>query len=387
MTGTSAANPVVHFLPLSEYDWSISNFGVLPWNPTVYCLIASLFAVALWLSIELSIQVWFLFKRYTAVYFWMILITTFGIAGHTIAFILKLFVLREHGVGTTFLAKVSWVANTTGFSLVLYSRLDLVLQNSRIPSYVLAAIIVDAILFHTPVVVFAFGLSTSSEAHWVPYMDIAERIQIVGFTIQEFVISSIYTYSVAKWLKSSYSAQLWHVLILLIVAQVVVFGSDLTMVVVDCANMFILKAAMHPFIYAVKLKIEFVVLNQLRKLVKHGIAPRDLEAFRDSYDSSGSVSPRRKTGLRASSGSLNLSPDKPTAGEEIFSSKYIEAPGLGIRTISSHSRLASSASSDPATVVVDEIHNAKAFGGAADSMDDIEIEKMDRLYLGNYRIP
>ncbi|KAF2103490.1 hypothetical protein NA57DRAFT_72465 [Rhizodiscina lignyota] len=274
------------YVPLRDFNWSLSHFGILPWNPTVFCLISSFFAVALYLSIELILQVWFTFKRHRALYYWSILITTLGIIGHVVAFTLKLFVPGENEIGSTFLAKISWVANTTGFSMVLYSRLHLVLRNSSVPHIVLAFILVDGLLFHTPVIVCSFGLSTPAFPHWVPPMDIAERIQIVGFTIQEFTISSIYTYTTWKMLQSGYSVQLRNVLILLVLAQIAVFFSDMVMVVVDYADMFTLKASMHPFIYAIKLKIEFVVLNQLRRLVRHGIAPGDLEVVSDDGETS-----------------------------------------------------------------------------------------------------
>jgi hypothetical protein len=40
------------------------------------------------------------------------------------------------------------------------------------------------------------------------------------------------------------------------------------MAVLDYMDMFTLKASLHPFIYAVKLKIEFIMLDQLLSLVQ-----------------------------------------------------------------------------------------------------------------------
>ena len=39
---------------------------------------------------------------------------------------------------------------------------------------------------------------------------------------------------------------------------------------------FVLKASIQSLVYAIKLKLEFIVLNQLLDIVKHGIAPRGL---------------------------------------------------------------------------------------------------------------
>jgi hypothetical protein len=70
----------VHFVPLSSYNWSLGNFDSLQWNPTVFCLVASFFAVSLWLALELSVQVYCTFKRHTGLYFWSILVVACGIA-------------------------------------------------------------------------------------------------------------------------------------------------------------------------------------------------------------------------------------------------------------------------------------------------------------------
>ncbi|KAF1981554.1 hypothetical protein K402DRAFT_306200, partial [Aulographum hederae CBS 113979] len=239
----------------------------LPWNPTIYCLTSAFFAIALWLSLDLTAQVWFTFKKHKRLYCWAILITTWGIAGHAIAFIFKLFVPGHNVIGSTILGKISWVANTTGFSVVLYSRLHLVIRSPGLLRTVLVFIIADAFLFHTPVIVFSFAMDGPNPARWVPYMNVAERIQVIGFTLQELVISTIYTYSAAKFLRGGYSHQLRNILIFLVLAQVLIFSSDMVMVVTDYLDMFTLKASLHPFIYALKLKIEFVVLNQLRHLV------------------------------------------------------------------------------------------------------------------------
>lgn len=43
--------------------------------------------------------------------------------------------------------------------------------------------------------------------------------------------------------------------------------------VFDYTDRFTLKCTIHPFIYSIKLKLEFIVLNQLQTLVKRGLAP------------------------------------------------------------------------------------------------------------------
>ena len=273
------------FVPLSSYNWSLGNFDVLQWNPTVYCLVASFFAVSLWLSLELSVQVYCTFKRRTGLYFWSILIVAGGIALHTIGLLLKLLVPSANPIASTVMAKIGWIMDTTGFSVVLYSRLHLVVHNRKTLRLVLVMIIVDAVLFHTPMIVFLMGLSIHKD--WDPYVTPFEYTQVVGFSIQETIISGIYIQKTAKFLKSGYSDKMHKVMTMLIAVQVLVVLMDIALLVIDCIGMFTLKAVLHPFAYGIKLKIEFAVLNLLLNLVRHDSAAGDF-FFGASNDGGGS---------------------------------------------------------------------------------------------------
>lgn len=61
------------FIPLSTHNWGqngpykLSNR--LPFNPVVYCLVASFHAIAFWVCVELTIYLFFTFKRRGSMYF------------------------------------------------------------------------------------------------------------------------------------------------------------------------------------------------------------------------------------------------------------------------------------------------------------------------------
>lgn len=269
------------FVPLEKYNWSLSHFSTLPYNPIVYALLSSFFAISLWLVLDLLIQIHLKFKKYTGLYYWCILLTTLGIGMHAIAFILKLFVAKfsldarglsgnqniGRSLGTTALAKAGWVLNTSGFSMVLWSRLSLVVQDRRVLRATLIVIIANALLLHTPIIVFSFGLSSSRPTSWLVPMSRMERIQVIGFTLQDLFLSTFYTVTSARLLNIRFTTQRRNLFIALVFAQVFGFVADGVMVVLDWKDMFTLKASLHPFIYAVKLKIEFLVLNQLGAVV------------------------------------------------------------------------------------------------------------------------
>ncbi|KAE9990371.1 hypothetical protein EG327_001509 [Venturia inaequalis] len=268
------------FVALSKYNWSLSHFTTLPYNPLVYSLLSSFFAISLYLTLDLLIQIHLKFKKYTGLYYFSILATTVGIGMHAIAFILKLFVpgMADDGLNSlaanlasTAVAKIGWVLNTTGFSMVLWSRLGLVIRDGRIRTWTLCIIILDAILLHTPIIVFSFGLSTPSAREWLPYMSHMERIQIIGFTLQDLALSTFYTISSARLLDIRYTKQRRNLFIALAFAQLFGLVADSVMVALDFVDMFTLKACLHPLIYAVKMKIEFLVLNLLAAVVGGGM--------------------------------------------------------------------------------------------------------------------
>lgn len=88
----------------------------------------------------------------------------------------------------------------TGQSLVLYSRLGLILANPRILRAVLWMIIIDAILFHGITTIVDWGRYTGNPAYGRGYFYI-EFIQMTGFCIQEFIISGLYVWKTVELLK------------------------------------------------------------------------------------------------------------------------------------------------------------------------------------------
>ena len=173
----------------------------------------------------------------------------------------------------------------SGFSVVLYSRLHLVIRSQRTLRLVLAMIITDAFLFHVPTVVFQYGTSyKKTHEKYLPYMAPMERVQVLGFSIQEVLISAIYIYATLQMLKGSFNKKIRQTMAFLILIQVIVILCDVVVISLDYAQYFTLKAVIHSFVYAFKLQLEFVILNQFRDVIaKGGLAPRGLDALQGEY--------------------------------------------------------------------------------------------------------
>ncbi|KAI4865280.1 hypothetical protein F4820DRAFT_303697 [Hypoxylon rubiginosum] len=266
-------NITVPWVPLDEFDWSFARSGPLPWNLTVWSLLAVFTALPIWTTVELTVWVLYTFERWRGIYFWSVLCTTWGVTLHAVGFILKFCVPQCNWILATVIAEIGWVGMVTGFSVVLWSRLHLVIASyPRILRVVLAMIIIDGFLFHVPTIVFQFLVSNApTHVKFLPHMEIIERIQVMGFSVQETIISAIYVWGTLQILKLSLNSKAKNTLALLIIVQVIVVLADVLVIVLDYVEYFTLKAVIHSFVYAFKLQVEFVVLNEFKSMAKGGI--------------------------------------------------------------------------------------------------------------------
>jgi hypothetical protein len=223
--------------------------------------------IALLLSLDLIVQLHVVFLR-RSLYYFSILITTVGISFHALALGMQLFILHEPKFATTVAPKIACIMNVVGFGVVLYSRLNLVVRNQLILRLALAAIVLSGFLIYVPSLVILSLVAYSSGSRWTPQLTNMSRIEVLYFTFQELAFNSIYTYTSAKLLKDRYSKQRRNLFIGLLFAQAFDLVVDAAMVALVYRGLYTLKGALHPCIYAIKLKIEFMVLNQLSSVVQ-----------------------------------------------------------------------------------------------------------------------
>ena len=159
----------------------------------------------------------------------------------------------------------------TGQSVVLYSRLHLVVRNRRILRPVLAMIITNAICMHGPTIVLTIAANTSKDpARWSARLGIMERIQLPMFCIQEFIISTIYIVCTIRLLASTYHTRTREVMRLLVTINAVCVSMDAVLIGLEYSNDYVAETSIKALLYAIKLKLEFAVLNQLMNLAHNG---------------------------------------------------------------------------------------------------------------------
>ena len=338
----------------------------------------------LWTTIELTVCIFYTFRRYSGLYFWSVLCTTWGVTIHAIGFVLKFCVPSCNWIFSTVLAEIGWVGMVSGFSIVLYSRLHLVVRSQRTLQLVLAAIVVDAFLFHVPTIVFQFGTSDKhTHKKFLPYMNVMERVQIVGFSVQEIIISAIYIYATMQMLRGSFNRRMRTTMAWLILIQIIVILCDVVVIALDYAQYFTLKAVIHSFVYAFKLQLEFVILNEFRDgIAKGGLAPRGLDALQLSSggtNSLGSPSPSRKPAGKRwwKSQSAETAPAERTRADSGGDS-YSQNSLPSLAHISTK-EMPSQSFSTPIATAGGMPHGLSVHEKKRDATDDIE-----RQYLGNW---
>jgi hypothetical protein len=185
-------------------------------------------ALALYNCVELLLLIFVTFRHYEGLYFWSITITTFGTIFYGVGLIMEYFSLTALWVGKM-LDTSGWMVMVTGQSLVLYSRLGLILANPRILRAVKWMIIVDACLFHGITTIVDWGRYTGDPAYGRGYFYI-EYIQMTGFCIQEFIISGLYLWKTAKLLKVISKEGVRRVMWQLFTINVVIIILDVRMI-------------------------------------------------------------------------------------------------------------------------------------------------------------
>ena len=231
---------------------------------------AAFTGIAWYNVLELNVSIQVTFKRKTGLYFWSLLIASWGVFLHSLAFILKFYSIippEQYAITCTVIT-IGWYAMVTGQSLVLWSRLHLILKDDRILRAVLYMIVIDAIILHIPTTVLTYGSNSPYPDPFVKAFDIMEKIQMTAFSLQEFIISGVYIWATARFLKPMYVRKNYtrSVMMQLIWINVFIVALDVAMLTMEYMSKYALEAVMKGTIYSIKLKIEFAVLNQVMRL-------------------------------------------------------------------------------------------------------------------------
>lgn len=230
------------------------------------------FSLALYNVGELVCHISATFKRFRGLYCWSFLVATLGIALNAVGFLLRSIGGPLSTYVYTSLGIAGWAAMVTGQSLVLYSRLHIVLPWQRLLRGILVMIVVNAVWLLVPTTVLLFLCnSPAAQRYEAPYF-VFERIELTVFFLQEVVISTLYIHETYKMLRSyrglvtgTNRATMVHLMLI----NLVIIALDISILILQYTNHYDLQTAWKPFVYSIKLKMEFSVLNRLVELSQY----------------------------------------------------------------------------------------------------------------------
>lgn len=181
-----------------------------------------------------------------------------------------------------------------GQSLVLYSRLNLVLRDERRLRQILWMIIFDAAVLGVPITILAW-LASRPNAYpsHIHVFTIFDKVQVGMFCVQEFIISAFYIYETVKLLRPEgeiITAPLRRLLRHLVLVNVTVLIFDITLLATQFSGNYEVQTPYKAAIYSVKLKIEFSVLNRLVEFVgKKELSLKPLSSHQSKMTPPGSL--------------------------------------------------------------------------------------------------
>lgn len=244
--------------------------GPLPADNTRTSVLIAMLTIAIYQAAVVDLKVFTTFKRRNTLYFWSLLITSWGIISHSIGIILKWFVGKCPWFVNTSFATFGWWGMVTGQSLVLYSRLHLVVRDQRVLHAVFIMIITNFLIFQVPTTVLTFGSNQANPGLWLKVYNVYERIQLIIFTLQETIISIIYIHSTLKLLQPTDPEDTRHTKKFLIYLNILVIILDIAFVIEVYCGEWVYKTGTQSLAYSIKLTIEFIVLNKLMDAFRFG---------------------------------------------------------------------------------------------------------------------
>ena len=280
---------------VSKYSVYAVNQAKPPeWLPGEELAATAFIGMTILLIIEVNVEIQRTFKRRKGIYYWAAQVGSIGCFFDAVALILRYLVPNPQPVWGlyTLLSTVGWAVFTVAQLTVLYSRLHLVCRNENVQRrvfYMIAVVSPILIIADWIVIWPAYNPDPKITDRWSAPAAIVERIAQLGFSIVEVTINAIYIVSLVGLLKLKSNVRQRRVMVDLIYVVVIATTFDALNIILVYVNRTGICHPIQTFSYALKLRLEFTVLNQLMAVAARGIRQRR-ESFADKrYHYEGSV--------------------------------------------------------------------------------------------------
>jgi hypothetical protein len=249
------------------FDYLNESFNGSLSAPAAVVVLSS--AISLYNALELLLLIFITFKNWRGLYFWSLLMTSFAVIPYSVGYLVEYFDPPHVLVGDV-INNVGWITMVTGQSVVLYSRLHLILHDEKMLRWVKWLIIILPIAFYFPTSVTHYG-TYSDITTFDNAFHVIEKLQMTGFCIQEFIISGLYMREVLRFLKLGITQEgarrtMWELLTI----NLIIIILDIGLLVTEYLNLSIFEQTFKGVTYSVKLKMELAILGKLVSMAQSG---------------------------------------------------------------------------------------------------------------------
>jgi hypothetical protein len=241
-------------------------------STAVKVIMGVLIAIVLYNAIELTVLIPMTFRRYQSLYFWSLALSaTVGLIASGVGNLLHFFDIGPLSLALA-LSNIGFYFLVPAQSVVLYSRLHLILFNPRLLHFILRAVIFNGIVFAVLVTVMSFGSAFLQTGPWNAGYTVVERLQVTWFCVQEFAISMLYIHETVKLLqlRPSNNNRRKNIMYQLLAINILIIIMDAVVVVIEFIGFYYMQVLLKDAIYSIKLKLEFAVLGKLTTIVEAG---------------------------------------------------------------------------------------------------------------------
>ncbi|CAI6335800.1 unnamed protein product [Periconia digitata] len=241
------------------------------WNPealaVVICSSLSIYSV-----LELMLTLLLTFQSYRGLYFWSLMIASFGIIPYSIGYTMEYFRLYQDTLALGIaIDTTGWSLMVTGQAFVLYSRLHIVFSKGykKLLRTILAMIIFNGVCLHgtTSLVAFKSNLGPkSSTKGWERAYNVVEPVQMSIFAAQELALSGLYIWKALDMLMTSDRVRSRGVMRQLFFINVIIILLDIGLLATEFAGKHVVQQTLKGVVYSLKLKLELSILNKLVEL-------------------------------------------------------------------------------------------------------------------------
>lgn len=253
----------------------MDHFSLTEMKPMYGLIDGAFLGVACYNAFEMLLFVFHTFQRNSGLYFWSMLVATVGLFAHSVSVLLSLFGLPLIPLSAVIVG--SWFPMVIGHSLMLYSRLHLVVADgSRKLFWVLTMIIALFFLLDIPSAAFFIDTCVHMDdaellEPIMPILGVLAQVQVTVTAVQDTFIAGLYVYeashtmAVMDPIKAPQLRSMRRNLVLLFILSVVFDG---LIVFAAFTEIPMLNVALKPLAYSIKMKIEALVLTNLVSVIK-----------------------------------------------------------------------------------------------------------------------